>query len=40
LSLVSACTFAIIDVFVPTMSYPVQLGAGAGIGLQLSGFPA
>jgi len=38
LALVSGCTFAIIDTFVPTMSYPVQFGAGAGIGLGLSGF--
>ena len=38
LSLVSACTFAIIDTFVPTMSYPVQLGAGFGIGAGLTGF--
>ena len=40
LALVSACTFAIIDVFVPTMSYPVQLGAGFGIGAHLAQFPA
>ena len=35
LSLVSACTFAIIDTFIPTMSYPVQLGAGVGIGASM-----
>ena len=39
LSLVSACTFAIIDTFVPTMNYPVQLGAGFGIGASLAQFP-
>jgi hypothetical protein len=39
LGLVSACTFAIVDTFVPTMSYPVQLGAGLGIGAGLVGFP-
>ncbi len=38
LALVSGCTFAIIDTFIPTMSYPVQFGTGAGIGLSLSGF--
>jgi hypothetical protein len=38
LGLVSACTFAIIDTFIPTMSYPVQLGAGFGIGAGLVGF--
>ncbi len=39
LALVSAATFAIIDTFIPTMSYPVQLGAGFGIGAGLDGFP-
>jgi hypothetical protein len=40
LSLISGATFAIIDTFIPTMSYPVQLGAGFGIGAGLVGFGA
>ena len=40
LSLVAGATFAIIDTFIPTMSYPVQLGAGFGIGAGLVGFGA
>ena len=39
LGLVSACTFAIVDTFVPTMSYPLQFGAAAGLGAGLVGFP-
>ena len=39
LGLVSACVFAIVDTFVPTMSYPVQLGAGFGLGAGMVGFP-
>ena len=39
MALVSAATFAIIDTFIPTMSYPVQPGAGFGIGASLVGFP-
>jgi hypothetical protein len=38
LGLVAGATFAIIDVFMPNMSYPVQLGAGFGIGANLVGF--
>ena len=38
LGLVAACTFAIIDTLVPSMSYPVRLGAGFGIGAGLTGF--
>ncbi len=38
LGLVSACVFAIVDTFVPTMSYPVQLGAGFGLGAGMVGF--
>lgn len=37
LALVSACTFAVIDTFVPSMTFPVQLGAGFGIGSHLVG---
>jgi hypothetical protein len=40
LSLVAGATFAIIDTFMPTMSYPVQLGAGFGIGAGMVGFGA
>ena len=32
LSLVAAATFAILDLFAPTLSGPAQLGAGLGIG--------
>ena len=38
ISLIAGATFAIIDTFIPTMSYPVQLGAGFGIGAGLVGF--
>ena len=38
ISLISGATFAIIDTFMPSMSYPVQLGAGFGIGAGLVGF--
>jgi hypothetical protein len=40
LSLVAGATFAIIDTFMPSMSYPVQLGAGFGIGAGMVGFGA
>ncbi len=40
LALISGATFAIIDTFIPTMTYPVQLGAGFGIGAGLVGFGA
>ena len=39
LALVAACTFAIIDTLMPSMTYPVTLGAGFGIGASLVGFP-
>ena len=32
LALVSGATFAILDLFAPTLSGPAQLGAGLGIG--------
>jgi hypothetical protein len=32
LALVAAATFAILDLFAPTLSAPAQLGAGLGIG--------
>ena len=40
LGLVGSATFAIIDTFAPTLTYPVQLGAGFGVGASLVGFPA
>ena len=39
LALVAACTFAIVDTLMPSMSYPVTLGAGFGIGASLVNFP-
>lgn len=35
LALVAAATFAILDLFAPTLSGPAQLGAGLGIGYHL-----
>ena len=35
LGLVAACTFAIIDTLAPSLSFPVRLGAGFGIGQNL-----
>ena len=35
LGLVAAATFAILDLFAPTLSGPAQLGAGVGLGLNL-----
>ena len=34
----AGATFAIIDTFIPSMTFPVQLGAGFGIGANLVGF--
>ncbi len=39
LALVSAATFAILDLFAPTLSAPAQLGVGFGVGAGLVGFP-
>ena len=39
LGLVAAATFAIIDTLMPSLNFPVQLGAGFGIGANLVGFP-
>jgi hypothetical protein len=36
LALVSAATFAILDLFAPTLSGPAQLGLGVGVGWNLS----
>ena len=34
-----ACTFSILDTFVPAMASSVRSGAGFGIGANLVGFP-
>lgn len=39
ISLVAMCTFSILDFFVPTMAKYARMGAGAGIGANLVGFP-
>ncbi len=40
IGLTAAMTFAILDVFVPGIGQSARSGAGAGIGLNLVGFPA
>ena len=40
LALVSGATFAIIDTFIPTMSFPLNFGVGFGLGSQLVGIGA
>jgi hypothetical protein len=37
LALVAAATFAIIDTMMPSLTMPVQLGAGFGLGVNLIG---
>ena len=39
LALVAASTFAIIDTMMPSLSHPVNMGVGFGIGANLVGFP-
>lgn len=39
LALVAMCTFSILDYFAPSMAGAARLGAGAGIGANLVGFP-
>jgi len=39
LALVAASTFAIIDTMMPSLSYPVNMGVGFGIGANLVNFP-
>jgi hypothetical protein len=36
---IAMATFAILDIFAPTMSKAARMGAGAGIGANLVGFP-
>jgi ABC-type Co2+ transport system permease subunit len=40
LSLVSAATFALLEMYAPSVSPHVHQGAGLGIGLGMVGFPA
>ena len=39
ISLVAAATFAILDVYVPSLAVSARTGAGFGIGANLVGFP-
>lgn len=39
IGLMAAATFAVLDVFVPSMGSSARSGAGAGIGFNLVGFP-
>ena len=39
IALTAAATFAVLDVFVPTMASSARGGAGFGIGTNLVGFP-
>jgi ABC-type Co2+ transport system permease subunit len=39
LALVAASTFAIIDTMMPSLSHPVNMGVGFGIGANLVNFP-
>ena len=39
LALVAASTFAIVDTMMPSLSYPLNMGVGFGIGANLVNFP-
>ena len=39
ISMIAMCTFSILDFFAPRMSKAARMGAGAGIGANLVGFP-
>tara|TARA_B110001450_G_scaffold238887_1_gene246270 strand:+ start:383 stop:655 length:273 start_codon:yes stop_codon:yes gene_type:complete len=39
IALVAACTFAILDMFAPSIGNAARQGAGFGIGANLVGFP-
>jgi hypothetical protein len=39
ISLVAAATFAVLDLFAPSIGSSVRTGAGFGIGANLVGFP-
>ena len=40
LGLVAASSFAVLDLFAPSIGTSARFGAGTGIGLNLVGFPA
>jgi hypothetical protein len=40
ISLVALCTFAILDIYAPSVGASARTGAGFGIGAGLVGFPA
>ncbi len=40
LSMISAATFAILDMYAPTIAPHAHQGAGLGIGLSMVGFPS
>lgn len=40
IAVTAAATFALLDMFAPTISYATRQGAGFGIGANLVGFPA
>ena len=39
IALTAAATFSILDTYIPSMGVSARTGAGAGIGLNLVGFP-
>jgi ABC-type Co2+ transport system permease subunit len=39
IALTAAATFSILDTYIPSMGVSARSGAGAGIGLNLVGFP-
>jgi ABC-type Co2+ transport system permease subunit len=39
IALTAAATFSILDTYIPSMGVTARSGAGAGIGLNLVGFP-
>jgi hypothetical protein len=39
IALSAAATFALLDLFAPTISYAARQGAGFGVGANLVGFP-
>ena len=40
IALMAAATFSILDTFTPSIGVSARTGAGAGIGLNMVGFPA
>ena len=40
IALTAAATFALLDMFAPSVGHSVRQGAGFGIGANLVGFPA